>query len=233
MTARVLVVEDDPVSRHLLTRLLEVEGHRAVAASTYREAVALIDRETFDLVLLDLMLADGDGLALCRRVRQRQRRTPVIIITARGESADVVTGLELGADDYVVKPFHVDVLAARVRAQLRRAAEARADDRGEPIRIEGLVIDPAIRDAFVREQRAGLTNKEFELLHLLARRRGRAVPKEEILDHLFEGEVRSEKILAVYIRRLRRKIEADPDRPEFLHTVRGFGYRLGPSPMQA
>ena len=226
MSRRVLVVEDDAVSRQLLKRLLEVEGHVAETASGYFEAVELLDRQRYDLILLDLTLEDGDGLNLCRRIRARDQ-TPVMIITSRGGSSDVVTGLELGADDYVIKPFNIDVLTARIRAQLRRAPETRRGEMADQIRIGRVVIDEGVRDAIVGGIPAGLTNKEFELLMLLARRLGRAVAKEEILEHLFEGEVRSEKILAVYIRRLRQKIEMDPDNPTTLHTVRGFGYQLG------
>jgi DNA-binding response OmpR family regulator len=226
MARRVLVVEDDPVSLHLLKRLLEIENQQVTTASGYHEALRLIEAESFDLFLLDLTLEDGDGLDLCRRIRMRSQ-TPIMIITSRGESADVVAGLDLGADDYVVKPFNIDVLTARIRAQLRRAPDLRRGEAGEKIRIGQLLIDDGLRDAIVEGSLAGLTNKEFELLMLLARRHGRAIAKEEILDHLFEGEVRSEKILAVYIRRLRLKIELDPDTPAYLHTVRGFGYRLG------
>ena len=222
------MVEDDSVSQHLLRRLLEIEGYAVVTASGYHEGVAMIDRQSYDLVLLDLNLGDGDGLTLCRRIRARQQ-TPIIIITSRAQSADVVAGLELGADDYVVKPFNLDVLTARIRAQLRRASDVRRGEPGGQIRIGRLLVDEGLRDAIVEESPAGLTNKEFELLLLLARRLGRAVAKEEILDHLFDGEVRSEKILAVYIRRLRQKIEPDPNKPTHLHTVRGFGYRLGSS----
>lgn len=226
MPRRVLVVEDDAVSRHLLKRLLEIEGHVAVTASGYHEALTLIDRQPYDLFLLDLTLEDGDGLTLCRRIRSKHQ-TPIMIITSRGASEDVVVGLELGADDYVVKPFNIDVLTARIRAQLRRTPDMRRGESGEQIRIGRLIVDDGLRDAIVEESPAGLTNKEFELLMLLARRHGRAIAKEEILDHLFDGEVRSEKILAVYVRRLRQKIEPDPDNPTYLHTVRGFGYRLG------
>jgi DNA-binding response OmpR family regulator len=229
MSRRVLIVEDDAVSRQLLKRIVEIEGHVAETASGYRAAVALIDRQPYDLILLDLTLDDGDGLDLCRLVRA-QHQTPIIIVTSRSTSADVVTGLELGADDYVVKPFNIDVLTARIRAQLRRAPERHEGGTDERIRLGRLVLDEGLRDALIENKRAHLTNKEFELLILLAHRLGRAIAKEEILDHLFEGEVRSEKILAVYIRRLRQKIEPDPDNPTILHTVRGFGYRLGSSP---
>jgi two-component system alkaline phosphatase synthesis response regulator PhoP len=232
MPRRVLVVEDDALSQRLLQRLLESEGHVVVTASSYDEGVTMIDRQSYDLVLLDLILGDGDGLDLCRRIRA-SHQTPIMIITSRGGSADVVAGLELGADDYIVKPFHIDELTARIRAQLRRTSDTRRGDAGEQIRIGQLLIDDGLRDAIVDGHRAGLTNKEFELLILLARHLGRAIAKEEILDHLFGGEVRSEKILAVYIRRLRKKVEPDPDNPTYLHTVRGFGYRLGDQRLSA
>lgn len=226
MPARILVVEDDVVSRHLLTRLLQTEGHSVVAAAGYHEGAAAVNAENFDLILLDLMFADGDGLELCRRIRSR-RRTPIIIITSRGEAEDVVTGLELGADDYVVKPVNVDVLAARVRAHLRRATMLRPGAADDRTTVGDVIVDTALRDAVVGGKPAGLTQKEFELLALLARRSGRAVSREEIAEELFDGEIRSDKILAVYVRRLRQKIERDPDHPELLHTLRGFGYRLG------
>ncbi len=225
MSSRVLIVEDELVTRHLLARLLETEGHRVSAVSNAAAAEASLLREKFDLILLDLMLGSDDGLTLLRRIRGKQS-APIIIISAKGESADVVTGLELGADDYVVKPFNVDVLIARLRVHLRRAAGRRTEP-DEQIRAGRITIDPGLRDALVDDRAAGLTQKEFQLLQLLASRRGRAVPREEISDVLFDGEIRSEKILAVYIRRLREKIESDPENPELIHTVRGFGYRFG------
>lgn len=227
MGPRILVVEDEVVTRRVITQLLQAEGLPAVTAvAGFREAAATIDREPFDLYLLDLVLGDGDGLALCRKIRGRSR-APIIMITSRGESADVVAGLELGADDYIVKPFDADILAARIRAALRRSSLNARDVADEPIELGGVIIDPAVRDAIVRGRPAGLTHKEFELLLLLARRRGRAVSKEMIAEELFEGESRSEKILAVYVRRLREKIESDPENPERIRTVRGFGYLAG------
>jgi DNA-binding response OmpR family regulator len=227
MASRILVVEDEIVTRRVITQLLQAEGFAAVTAvAGYREASATIDREPFDLYLLDLVLGDGDGLALCRKIRGRSR-APIIMITSLGESADVVAGLELGADDYIVKPFDADILAARVRAALRRSSLNAKDTASEAIELGGIIIDPAIRDAIVDGKQAGLTHKEFELLLLLGRRRGRAVSKEQIAEELFEGESRSEKILAVYVRRLREKIESDPDNPERIRTVRGFGYLAG------
>lgn len=227
MPERILVVEDEIVTRRLLTELLQVEGYSVTAVTGFREAIATLDRDNFDLILLDVVLSDGDGLTLCRRIRSRHLRTPVIMITSRGDSADVVAGLELGADDYIVKPFNVDVLAARVRAQIRRAGELSRPTDEEKIVLDDLAIDPSLRDAVVNNRAVGLTQKEFELLLLLARRRGRAVSKEEIANELFEGEARSDKILAVYVRRIREKIEHDANDPQHLMTIRGFGYMLG------
>jgi len=225
MSSRVLVVEDELVTRHLLTRLLETEGHVVIAVSNVAAAEASLLRDKFDLILLDLMLGGEDGLTLLRRIRGRQS-APIVIVSAKGESADVVTGLELGADDYVIKPFNVDVLLARLRAHLRRGGGRRTEPE-EQIRAGNIVIDPGLRDALVDDRPAGLTQKEYQLLQLLALRHGRAVPRNEISDILFDGEIRSDKILAVYIRRLREKIEKDPENPDHIHTIRGFGYRFG------
>jgi two-component system alkaline phosphatase synthesis response regulator PhoP len=195
-------------------------------AQSCAEAEALAMRETYGLILLDLVLGNEDGLAILRRIRARQR-APIVIISGKSDSTDIITGLELGADDYVLKPFDVAVLRARLRTHLRRgSAERPAEPAEESISLGNIVVDCGLRDALVDGQPAGLTQKEFQLLLFLARRIGRAVRKEDIEDEIFEGELRSDKILAVYVRRLREKLEADPQNPRYLHTVRGFGYRL-------
>jgi two-component system alkaline phosphatase synthesis response regulator PhoP len=227
MSSRVLIIEDEVVTLHLLTRLVESEGHPVSVAQSCAEAEALVMRETYGLILLDLVLGQEDGLAILRRIRTRQR-APIVIISARSDSTDIITGLELGADDYVLKPFDVAVLRARLRTHLRRGQ--RPAGPGEPaeesIAVGNVIVDCGLRDALVDGQPAGLTQKEFQLLLFLARRIGRAVRKDDIADEIFEGEMRSDKILAVYVRRLREKLEADPQNPRYLHTVRGFGYRL-------
>lgn len=226
MSSRVLIIEDEVVTQHLLTRLVESEGHAVSVAQSCAEAEGLAMRESYGLILLDLVLGQEDGLAILRRIRARQR-APIVIISAKSDSTDIITGLELGADDYVLKPFDVAVLRARLRSHLRRGSGERPAGRAEEtITVGTIVIDGGLRDALVDGQAAGLTQKEFQLLLFLARRIGRAVRKEDIADEIFEGEMRSDKILAVYVRRLREKLEADPQNPRYLHTIRGFGYRL-------
>jgi DNA-binding response OmpR family regulator len=175
---------------------------------------------------LDIVLPDGDGLDLCKQTRQRSQ-SPIIMLTVKGDLSDVVKGLEIGADDYIVKPFRMPEVVARVRAQLRRTQEQSAA-RDAAVRVGDVVIDRDLRDASVGGVPAGLSPREFEILDLLAQSLGRSVPRETLIDRVWgERDDLSEKILAVYMRRLRRKIERDPDNPQYLHTVRGYGYRLG------
>lgn len=226
MRAAVLVVEDEIVTRRLIERALEAAGFRVVTVTSCREAEATLARQNFDAVLLDLVLPDGSGLTLCRSLRARSR-VPIIIATAKGDVDDVVAGLEQGADDYVTKPLDMRSLVARVNAHLRRAGIESEPDRQRVLRIGDLVVDSGRRDAFRDGRPAGLTNKEFDLIAYLAERPARAVHKDVLFQHLWgESEERSEKILAVYIRRIRRKIEADADNPVYLRTLRGFGYAL-------
>lgn len=227
---RILIVEDEIVTRRLLERTLETEGYAVSSAAGFEEASAMTDRGEHDLILLDVVLPTGDGLTLCRRIRARHR-TPIVMLTSKSDATDIVAALEIGADDYVVKPFDLRVLLARIRSHLRRAreaGEAAGDER--PVAVGDLVVDPFIRDATRGGRPVGLTPKEFELLSLLATRAGRAVSRDTIEHELFEGESRSEKILAVYVRKLREKIEPDPTTPRYLFTVRGYGYRLGGPP---
>jgi DNA-binding response OmpR family regulator len=177
-------------------------------------------------VLLDLLLPDGDGLEACRRIRERYRM-PIVIVSTKRQLEDRVAGLETGADDYIVKPFEPAEVVARVRAQLRRAGELSTNGGNERIQAGRLVVDPALQDALVDGRPAGLTRKEFRILQVLAARAGRAVSRDSLVEQLWaEDELASDKNVAVYIRRIRQKIERDPDAPEILLTVRGFGYRI-------
>ena len=224
--AAILIVEDDFVTRHLLQDILERDGLTVATVGSVAEALAEVGRRELDLVLLDLNLPDGDGLDLCKRIRDRHQM-PIIIVSTRSEIDDLVSGLDYGADDYIVKPFNPREVVARVHAQLRRARDF-VTGAETVIHLGRVTVDPALRDAIVDGMPAGLTAKEFELLHLLAIRRGRTVSREFLVDHLWrEDELSSEKNVAVYVRRLRSKIERDPDKPEIILTVRGFGYRAG------
>jgi DNA-binding response OmpR family regulator len=224
MPAAILVVEDDLLTRRLLQGLLEREGWVVTTTGTVSGALAEAARTRFDLVLLDLVLPDGDGLTVCRRIRERYQM-PIVIISTRHEIEDRVVGLDTGADDYVVKPFEPRELVARLRAHLRREQKNGTDG---VIHLGHVTIDSALRDAVVDGKPAGLTRKEFQLLHLLATRRGRAVSREFLMEQLWaEDELGDDKNVAVYVRRLRSKIERDPDEPEIVLTVRGFGYRAG------
>ncbi|HEV7238174.1 MAG TPA: response regulator transcription factor [Thermoanaerobaculia bacterium] len=226
MAPAILVVEDDLLMRRTLQALLEREGFTVTPVGTIAEAMGEVNRRAWDLILLDLILPDGDGIEVCGRIRERHRM-PIIILSTRREIEDRVAGLETGADDYIVKPFEPAEMIARVRAQLRRAQQFSASDGSSVIRAGRLTIDPALQDALIDGQPAGLTQKEFQLVHLLATRAGKAVSRDFLIEHLWgEDELGSDKNVAVYIRRIRQKIERDPEAPEILLTVRGFGYRV-------
>ena len=226
IVTRILVVEDELLTRRMLQELLRAEGMEAMTVGSVAEAVAEVERRRYDLVLLDLLLPDGDGLDACRRIRARHAM-PIVIVSTRRELDDRVAGLDTGADDYIIKPFEPREVVARVRAQLRRAQERGRKDGAGVIHAGRLIVDPSRRDAVVDGRPAGLTAKEFELVQLLAARAGRAVARDVLIERLWsEDELASDKNVAVYIRRIRQKIERDPENPEILVTVRGYGYRI-------
>jgi DNA-binding response OmpR family regulator len=226
MLPAILVVEDELLTRRTLQDLLQREGFAVSTVGSIAEAMGEVNRRTYDLIVLDLILPDGDGMTACSRIRERHRM-PIVILSTRRQLEDRVAGLETGADDYIVKPFEPAEMIARVRAQLRRAQQLSSSDGHEIVRAGRLTIDPSRQDAFLDGRPAGLTQKEFQLLHFLATRAGKAVSRETLIDHLWaEDELGSDKNVAVYIRRIRQKIERDPDEPEILLTVRGFGYRV-------
>jgi DNA-binding response OmpR family regulator len=226
MPPAILVVEDELLTRRTLQDLLQREGFAVTTAGTMAEALGEVNRRAYDLVLLDIVLPDGDGLTACRRIRERHRM-PIVFLSTKRQLEDRVTGLETGADDYIVKPFEPLEMIARVRAQLRRAQELNRDGAGKVIHAGRLAIDSSLQDALIDGKPAGLTQKEFQLLHLLASRAGKAVSRDFLIEQLWaDEELASDKNVAVYIRRIRQKIERDPDDPEILLTVRGFGYRV-------
>ncbi|MDY7083813.1 MAG: response regulator transcription factor [Actinomycetota bacterium] len=220
---RLLLIEDDPAVQRVLTIALCEEGFHLDVASTARHALHLFGRLPIDVVLLDLMLPDLDGLELCRRLR-KVSDVPLIMVTARADSHDMVAGLESGADDYIVKPFVAKVLAARVRALLRRAQGARPE---RVVAAGALEVRPAEAVVLAAGEPVQLTRTEFRLLVTLAERLDEVVSRDELLqkvwgyDYLGDG-----RLVDVHMRRLRAKVEPDPSQPRHLITVRGLGYRL-------
>lgn len=227
MAGRLLLVDDDRFILNALARLLGTNGYHCTQAVTADEAWRALEKEEFDLMLLDIGLPDLDGVSLCRRVRARHR-LPIIMLTARDSSSDKVVGLEVGADDYITKPFDTQEVLARVRAQIRRHQEYAAEKKGsDRIEFGSLIVDVDARDAFLDGKPTRLTDKEFELLHVLARNRGRALERDWLFEQVwgYDADL-GVKTLAVYVRRLRCKIEPNPDEPRYVRTVRGYGYKM-------
>jgi len=224
----ILVVDDEPTIAEVVGRYLERAGYSIRSAGDGRRALELAREEPPDLVVLDLMLPGIGGLELLRRLREREReRVPVVILTAKDHPSERVTGLQLGADDYVVKPFSPAELVARVDAVLRRARPALGRD--EPIVLNGLTIDADARRAFADGEEVALTAREFDLLLFLARHPGRAFSRDELMEAVWDFSFYTDtSTVTVHVRRLREKIEADPSRPQRLQTVWGVGYRLQP-----
>ena len=222
----VLVVDDEPIVREVVVKYLEREGFRTLEAADGDRARELLERDPPGLVVLDVMLPGTDGLELCRWIRS-QSDLPVILLTAKGEEADRIVGLELGVDDYITKPFSPRELAARVRTVLRRSAPA--DTKAERLSFETLEIDAATREV-LREGRAlRLTAKEFDLLYFLARHPRRVFSRQQLMARVWGYESALDTgTVTVHIRRLREKIEPDPSRPRFLETLWGVGYRFAP-----
>ncbi len=219
-----LIVEDDDTLAQGLAFTLEREGYSVAHAGGKAEAEALLSSRSFDLLVLDVMLPDGSGYDLCRSVRLRSA-VPVIFLTARDEEVNVVRGLELGADDYVAKPFRIKELASRIKAALRRSAGGR--DADAPIVSGPFTIDLAASRAYRAGRELGLTAVEFRLLALLVRNAGQTLSRSLIIGRLLDVEEPfvDDNTLSVYIRRLREKLEEDPSRPGCIVTVRGVGYR--------
>ena len=232
---RVLVVEDDPAVRLSLRLLCQREGFAVVEAESGSQALALFEEARPDLVVLDLMLPGLDGLDVCRHVRRREPHQPVIILTARGDEADKVAGLELGADDYVTKPFSPRELLARMRAVLRRSGRGAEPASAALLAVDGLRLDLAARSVTRDNQAITLTRTEFDLLAALAEQPGRAFSRDLLVARVWGYEAEgATRLLDSHIGHLRAKLEPDPARPRYVLTVRGVGYRLraevGPAP---
>jgi DNA-binding response OmpR family regulator len=222
----VLVVDDEPTIREIVVGYLRRDGFRTLEAADGNRARELLEAETPDLVVLDLMLPGVDGLELCRRIRASSQ-VPVIMLTARGEESDRIVGLELGADDYVTKPFSPRELAARVRTVLRRAElELVADER---LSFDGLVIDSSSREVTRSGEPLRLTAREFDLLWFMASHPRRVFAREQLMRRVWGYSAAVDTgTVTVHMRRLREKIEEDPSRPRHLETVWGVGYRFTP-----
>jgi two-component system, OmpR family, response regulator RegX3 len=223
---RLLLVEDEPAITAPLVEALATEGFEAHVAASATESLELAERIKPDLVLLDLMLPDGSGFDVCRQLRAGSN-VPIIMLTARGEEADRVVGLEMGADDYIVKPFSARELVARIRAVLRRGGRSDESDSQGPIEIGEVRVDPGAHAAARAGRALELTLKEFQLLELLMRNAGIVVTRERLIDQVWDANwFGSTKTLDVHVSTLRRKLGDDPAAPRYLHTVRGVGFRF-------
>jgi DNA-binding response OmpR family regulator len=222
--ATVLVVDDEPIVREVVVRYLAREGHRTLEAGDGTRARRMIESDDLDLVVLDLMLPGIDGLELCRWIRGRSD-LPVIMLTARGEEADRIVGLELGADDYVTKPFSPRELAARVRSVLRRAGPSRPA--AATLEFGDVQLEHETRDVRKAGSPVRLTAKEFDLLWFLASHPRRVFSRDQLMTSVWGYTAALDTgTVTVHIRRLREKIEDDPSQPRYLETVWGIGYRL-------
>lgn len=222
---RVLIVDDEPMVREVVTRYLEQDGFGVAEAATGDEALTKLDAFRPDLVVLDIMLPGINGLDLLTGIRA-ERDLPVIMLTARADETDRVIGLELGADDYVIKPFSPRELTARIRSVLRRAGAPR--EPAGTIEAGNLTIDLASREVAVDGREAPLTVKEFDLLAFLAQSPRQVFSRSQLLHHVWDSspEWQDPSTVTVHIRRIRNKIEPDPEAPRYLVTVRGVGYRF-------
>jgi DNA-binding response OmpR family regulator len=228
-SARILLVDDEQSIQTLLSYPLRKEGYEVVQATDGRQALDRFDEQSFDLVVLDLMLPRVDGLEVCRRLRAKSS-VPIIMLTAKSEEIDKVVGLELGADDYITKPFSLREFSSRIKAALRRAEMSRpvqtAPDEA-PLQVGELRIDFPKRSVRIRGDDAQLTYVEFEILSALARAPGRVFTRDMLLARIWgDSAYRDPRTIDVHIRHLREKVEADPKDPQYLFTVRGVGYRF-------
>jgi len=223
---QILTVEDDERIRTSVRLALEEEGWGVDEASTGEEALLSFTRNPADVVLIDIMLPGIDGFEVCRSIR-RTSDVPIIMVTARNDTHDVVAGLEAGADDYLTKPFAPKELSARIRALLRRARSS--DSETSRIQINGLVVIPEEGVVLVDEREIHLTRTEFRLLVELASNPGRVLSREDLLQRVWDYDYFGDgRLVDVHVRRLRTKVEIDPARPRYIITMRGMGYKLQP-----
>lgn len=223
MTSRILVVDDDTALAEMIGIVLRTEGFETAFCADGAEAVDAFRADHSDLILLDLMLPGVDGIEVCRRIR-RESGVPILMLTARADTADVVAGLEAGADDYMVKPFNPKELVARIRTRLRPATAASND----VLRVGDLAVDVAAHEVRRGDEVIGLTPLEFELLVALASKPQQVFSREMLLEQVWGYHYKADtRLVNVHVQRLRAKVELDPDNPKIVTTVRGVGYRAG------
>jgi DNA-binding response OmpR family regulator len=226
--ATILVVEDERSISEVVTLYLTRSGYQVTAVHDGRAALQALTHQMPDLVILDLMLPEIDGWEITRRIRA-EGATPIIMLTARREESDRILGLEMGADDYVLKPFSPQELVSRVRAVLRRAQQPPPPPQSQMLIFPGLRIDPVTRLITVNHSELMLTAKEFDLLWFLASNPRRVFNRDQLLDHVWgETEYIDPSTVTVHVRRLREKIEPDSSKPRYIHTVWGVGYKFEP-----
>ena len=222
---KILVIDDDNALREMVGIVLENAGYQSVFCADGGQAVSIFNHEKPDLVLLDVMLPGEDGVSVCKKIRI-DSGVPIIMLTARGETEDVVQGLEAGADDYIVKPFQPNELIARVKARLRPMSETEA----KVLNIGPLVLDIEGHEVRRGDKAISLTPLEFKLLYTLASKPNLVFSREMLLDQVWEYDYKADtRLVNVHVQRLRAKIEDDPDNPKIVTTVRGIGYRAGSS----
>ncbi|MBI5842785.1 MAG: response regulator transcription factor [Chloroflexi bacterium] len=229
MDKRILVVEDEPSLAEVVSLYLKRAGYQVQTASNGKQAISFLEKQIPDFVILDIMLPEMDGLSLTRWLRDRSD-VPIIMVTARREEIDRIAGLEMGADDYVVKPFSPQELVSRVRAVLRRTGRDQAGAESDrALSFDGLAIDPRTRVVTVKESEVDLTAKEFDMLYLLAHYPKQVFTRDQLLERVWGGaEYIDPGTVTVHVRRLREKIEEDPSNPKHLLTVWGVGYKFEP-----
>jgi len=227
MVKKILVVDDEPSIVTLLKFNLEQAGFEVLTASDGNEGYDTARREKLDVIILDLMLPGMDGMDVCKQLRLGKINTPILMLTAKSDELDKILGLELGADDYITKPFSPREVVARVKAILRRAETKTEEETADAIKVGDLRILPEQFEAYFKEKKLELTPKEFELLLYLANHAGKVLSRDQLLDAVwnfdFAGDTR---IVDVHISHLREKMEEDTKQPQYIKTVRGFGYKM-------
>ena len=223
---RVLVVDDEPTVTEVVERYLSLEGYDVSLAANGHDALRLTQEWAPDLVVLDLMLPGVDGLEVCRQIR-KDSQVPIIMLTAKGDETDRIVGLELGADDYVTKPFSPRELVARVKTVLRRISSGPTQTTGGTLRFNQLTVNPQTRVVTTRAGDVSLTGKEFDLLFFLASNPGQVFTREQLMDKVWDYSYAGDSsTVTVHIRRLREKVEAEPVKPRYIKTVWGVGYKF-------